>query len=1626
MNKPELPKDPVVYNSWGARVYEQNDLDSAIKLFRRAVELGDDFADAHTNLGICLMASGDLAAGFEEFEWRYHPKFTNRDKPTAPPGDIPRWQGEPLSGKALLVFQEQGFGDTIQFVRYLRVLKDQGVRIYLYVRPPLYELMKSLDAVDVLLTDGHQYQRALIDYWVAPLSLPHFIRRSSGQTAVAIDLKADQIPYLAVPDELSASWGEWLNQTQAALGTSNKKTKIGLVWAGRPTHPNDKRRSIALSDFAVLGDLADVQFVSAQFGEHGLAHVQAPAGLSIIDAGARIENMADMAALLQHLDLLITIDSAPAHLAGALGIPTWVLIPHRPDWRWGLGGEVSHWYPSLRLFRQGKAEPWSGVTARMRHTLLNPVPLLPWRTGVSVQTLWQQACALQVAKQYEQARDVFDYLLLRQPGYADAWVNQGCTLVELGRSRQAREYFRRALSINPAHVLARFNLAVLIADEAPVLALDEYRQILSYDPNQYKAWYNQANLLQAQHDAVAAEASFRRALELAPDFVDAYNNFGNLLRDLGRFTEADSLYAKALQHQPDYMSAFSNRLFTANYRADLTLDQWFGLYQDYALQFEAPLRPSWPEHQNDRDLTRRLRVGYVSADFKDHSVAKFLEPVLAQHDRNQVEVVCFSADAMQDMVTLRFKQLANRWHDVAALSDVQMCDLVQKEAIDILVDLSGHTLGNRLLVFARKPAPVQMTWLGYGATTGLTAIDYFLCDPRMVPPEFAPYCSEQLLYLPVIAPFTAPDNSPDVNELPTLARPVFSFGSLARTSRINDEVIAVWSALLKVVPESQLILDQRPFQDPVTCEDYWRRFEAQGIARKRLVLRCSKPYWNAYHDIDVALDPFPHNAGTTTYEALWMGVPVISLRDRPPMGRFGDSILSAVGLNDWVVDTKDAYIERAVIAARDLGDLSALRLNLRKRLIASPLMDGKGFTRALEQRYREAWQTWCDGTVEVTKAAVVKSKSKAKLGKDKTARTVKPAETNLVASQKKLLASIDDPLRLKAWQQKFQNGQYDSLAQEVAGALQLNPNDANALHMRALCSMMWGRPAEAIPDLRRAAELMPRNPEVWDHLGVALNRTGQSQQAHQAYLKGMPLNTNRADIWNNACKNATSLYRHDLAIEYGERAVTIRPNFYTAWNNLGMAYAGANQLQKAEAAYRQVFKLAPDYAEAHNNLANLLKDWGRFAEAEVCYAEALRYKPDYAIAFSNRLFTCNYRSDLTLDAWFALYQEFSHRFEEPLKLNWPRHLNDRNPDRRLRVGYVSGDFREHAVAKFLEPVLAQHDRRQIELVLFNTSPAFDAATPRFKALADQWFDLMALTDEQAAAFVVNQKIDILIDLSGHTFGNRLLMFARKPAPVQMTWLGYGTTTGLKAIDYFLCDARMVPPEFASYCSEKPRYLPVIAPFTAPQDTPSVNALPAEHPDSAGCFTFGSLARTSRMSEGVLNTWATLLKAVPHARLVLDQRPFQDAVTCEDYWRRFESLGIERQRVVLRCSKPHWNAYADIDVALDPFPHNAGTTTYEALWMGVPVVSLRDRPPMGRFGDAILSAVGMADWVVDTPAAYVQRGVKAAHEITDLAHLRRELRARLLASPLMDAPGFTRALEANLRDAWQQWCSAAPD
>lgn len=616
----------------------------------------------------------------------------------------------------------------------------------------------------------------------------------------------------------------------------------------------------------------------------------------------------------------------------------------------------------------------------------------------SVAALSNRGVVLHELKRFEEALACYDRAVAIQPDCAEAISNGANALAQLERFEEALTRYDRALAVRPAYPealsnranalfhLRRYDEAVASCDKALALkpndadalanrgnalthlqrfneALASLDQAIALNPRLSTAWMGRGNVLVRLNRHAEALVAYTNALTAKPDNINAMVQLAQLHERHGQINEALAWYHRALAIKPDFADAISNRIFTLDLATDVGVEEQQAARKAWWRYVGSKIAgKSRFTHVNDPDPDRRLVLGYVSADFRRHSAAATFRPVLQHHDKTQFEIVCYSCSVAQDERTEEFRRMADRWVDSAQISDQVLAERVAADKIDILIDLSGHSAGNRLGTFARKPAPVQVTAWGHGTGTGLPTIDYLFCDPVTMPPSVRHLFAEKLYDLPCIITTEPPPSGLQPSDPPMLANRHVTYGVFNRMNKVSDGAVAVWADILTRVPHARLLLKDGSLDDESVRASLKERFAAHGLAPDRIDFLGFTPreqHLAAFATVDIGLDPFPQNGGVSTWEALHMGVPVVAKLGRVPVSRLSGAILSSLGLHDWVAESADEYAAIAVERSSRPDHLLQLRHALPATIANSASGNGARYTRAVEQAYRAMWQDYC-------------------------------------------------------------------------------------------------------------------------------------------------------------------------------------------------------------------------------------------------------------------------------------------------------------------------------------------------------------------------------------------------------------------------------------------------------------------------------------------------------------------------------------------------------------------------------------------------------------------------------------------------------------------------------------------
>ncbi|MBI1776488.1 MAG: hypothetical protein HYR63_14175 [Proteobacteria bacterium] len=643
---------------------------------------------------------------------------------------------------------------------------------------------------------------------------------------------------------------------------------------------------------------------------------------------------------------------------------------------------------------------------------------------------------------------------------------------------------------------------------------------------------------------------------------------------------------------------------------------------------------------------------------------------------------------------------------------------------------------------------------------------------------------------------------------------------------------------------------------------------------------------------------------------------------------------------------------------------------------------------------------------------------------------------------------------IKAALRLYNDGNPDAAEQVCRGILKVEPTNAEVLHLLAQFDCRLGRARRAAGIARQAIALEPARAKFLLTLGTAEQEMRNEKAAGDGYRRSIAVDIEHAEAHLNlgalqpirsksarACWRRAAVLRPDLPEVHNNlagralasakvveaerrfgRALSLRPSYPQAWNGLASAAGATGAMHRSLLAARRALALAPAFAEAMNNQGTILVAAGAVGPAVRWLSRAVATAPGYADAGSNLLFAFAYDDSIALAALFAAQLAWAKRHAPVLRPLETRHGNAPEPERRLRVGYVSADFREHPIAWNVEGLFEHHDRRSVELHLYSSTVSADRTTERLRRLAEHWHDATDLGAADIAEAVRRDGIDVLVSLAPHTASNRPLFMAYRPAPVQVAFHGIGST-GLEAVSYWITDPVLHPEDSREAFTEELVRLPCFYLHRPPEDAPEPSGVPSL---ALGAITFGSCNNPAKLSPAAVRLWAEVLRALPASRLLVKYVDrFRDPLAARRLLEAFAAYGIGEERIVrsggLLDRRGQLELLSSVDIALDPVPFNGSTTSFEALWMGVPLVTLLGDRFVGRVGASLLQQVGLADLIARTPADYVAIAARLAGDGQRLKALRASLRQRVAASPLCDAPAHARSIDAAYRMMWRRWC-----
>jgi predicted O-linked N-acetylglucosamine transferase (SPINDLY family) len=1269
--------------------------------------------------------------------------------------------------------------------------------------------------------------------------------------------------------------------------------------------------------------------------------------------------------------------------------------------------------------------------------------------------------ALQHLGRLEQAIEAYRRSAQLNPALAEACVNMGVCLQKLERLPEAEASFREALNRNPRLFQANLNLGLVLTKMSRrAESLAHFRAALALDATSTQAWDHLCGNLRALRRVSEAIEVFRRWEASAPETPElalAGLSMSRLMADAERERRYLELCLRWPFDTPE-PSQIAEIIAQAQY-FDVPRESLGDLYRRY----QARMREEGFEDfsgQLRRTKGAQIRLGYLSPDFRTHVMGRLMRHVFQLHDRNRFDLYAFSLaePRFEDKLTDDFRHLSTRFSTLAGLTDAQAARQIADHDLDILVDLAGHTAGGRPNILAHKPARVIITHMGYHGCIGIDQVDFKLTDSVADLPENERYQVERLLFMDTcVFPFDHVDASvPEGYSKASFGvEGRFVFGEFVNAMKLSPRLLAVWALIFERVPEAVLAFslvdasDESPFRAAAS---------RAGISPERLLFLPAQGDHERlrarYSVIDAVLDTFPYSGGDTTLSALDSGVPVVTLKGLRHSERTSASILAHLGLDELVAETEEDYVATAIRLATDPEFLARTKSRVLQSVGDRRSAGLGGYVRSLERAYEDALRIKGvslaeQGSIAVDefqtlfRTALAEHKAgniEAALNGYETLLREQPAYPPLCYFLAMLLRSRGNTARARDLLRKaIQVSPSYSDARVALGNLELDEGaPAIAASMfRAVTSFRperadgWsglGLALQAIEDidgaveaLARAASLAPKDWVVHYNLAIALQRARRYDAARESYRAALAIKKDSPETLFNYGLLLAELGRRDLAIGSWRAALAADPTFEPAYYQLRHALHASGRIDLWISNYEAYSRHCPDVPRLDPYAIDIAFHQGDLAEAGRRFrraVEAALLERDHEVAAEllEELLYVALFFDIDESEMLALYGRYdaaSRALHSQLPLLPPRETGT-----RIRIGYLSADFRDHVMGRMAFEILTRHDRAAFEVFGFSLSLQEDPWTGRVRSACDHYEVLAGMSERAAAEAIARHRLDLLVDLCTHTKGSRPAILAFKPARVQVTHVASAGALGLSAVDFKLTDGHWDVPGSQATLIEK--LLPMEGCVFPYPKFPRVSQAAVSRfeigiPDRA--FVFGAFAQIQKLSPRLLSSWRQIMDRVLEAYIAFS--PLSPGAV-PAYQRLLDAGGIDPARALFipQGSNEEQNLarYRHIDAVLDTFPYSGTNGTMEALSQGVPVVALSGSRACERSSLSILVNAGLSELVAPSAASYIDLAVRLAHDRDYQRAMRALIDERLPASVLADGVAHVRHLEEAYRRA----------
>jgi len=1219
----------------------------------------------------------------------------------------------------------------------------------------------------------------------------------------------------------------------------------------------------------------------------------------------------------------------------------------------------------------------------------------------------------------EAAQAIYQQAVKINPNLTKAWYNLALVEKHLNRLPAALCSLQNAIRLQPDYSLALTAFAeTALQTDSNSDAEIFLKELIKKHPRNPLLQITLAEILFNDQQLDKALHYTLETLKIDPHNGEAYNLTGLINLQLGEAGNARTNLARAHKLSPESKKINSNLLYSLIADPEIGTQEYLEEAKQWWRTFGAPLAAEKIySHKRNLISNRTLRLAFISGDFYRHSVSYFLLPLIRALAKNQFEIFCYSDTYKTDNYTAEIKKQTYHWDSIYGLDDSTVAKMINNDKIDILIELAGHTANNRLSVMARRPAPVQLSWLGYPASTGISNSIFRLTDQISDPASSEKHYTETLAFLkPIFICYAPPPEAVSLtNKKTELKNNQIVFASFNNSAKLNLQVIEVWAKILEQLPESVLTLKTRTLLDKTAAASIKQKFSNTGINPARILIYGNHyptiEHFKAYNEVDIALDTFPYNGTTTTCDALWMGIPVITLQGDSHAGRVGVSLLQTIGCPELIAEDKTDYINRAVKLALDSDRLSNYHRNIRNLMQNSPLMDSAGFAKNFTLTLNEIWGKWRDSRLSILQRLALE----------------KGKQLNLPTELATILPD-NDPARVLLEQAAFDN-------QRIYPFLKLGQQYNND-----------NLPAEAYHCFREELENNPGNHTARYALALTMKELGQEDEAACHFQKVLEANPELIDATVKLSAILTRQNQPEKALQILLAAHQQVPDNNTVNFQLASAYYQLKQLRKAYDTLLLCLELKPEQAGLWNNLGYLMAESGKAEEATDCFHKALSIDPDCIEAQTSLIWHLTQACDwpeLHLQVNNSSYlvpllslilfpdpkknfphaqQAISKSIKESKKMSHPSRIILQKQS-IIKIGYLSSDFRDHPVAHNMINLFKLHNRDRFHISAYSCGRDDKSSyREQIRQDCDNFVDLSKLSDRAGAERINEDGIDIMVELMGHTRENRLGICAFRPSPIQISYLGYPGTTGAPFIDYIIADKIVIPISDHPFYSEKVIYLPDCfmiadqAPI-APQPKRSDCGLPETG------FIFCSFNSPFKIEPVMFKIWMEILTAVPESCIWLRGENNRYRENLKQYAQKY---GIAEKRLIfaprVARKQDHLARLQLADIALDTRIYNGHTTTLDALWAGVPVLTSRGSHFASRVSDSNLSAIGLPEMITPDLESYKITAIELARNPDKLTKLRQTLEKNRLSTPLFNTEATAKNLEKAYLESWQRYIS----